>query len=223
MVGGQTVLHRTQPRPAGRDPLDGRVESCDCSVGSSRGADGAGVDSQRARTRGRDGNRQPVVRRRVYADLEGQARRLVAVDKIDTVELGRVHDTVDLASELPELVRSGIRAGIIESPVAGLDRELAHPREHRTDLLERTIRRLNQALTPSFALRWACPKPRILALKSSEMARPAASSAADWIRSPEESRVKLLCCASDDLLRFACASREVTLVRTLIMFCVLLS
>src|SRR5690606_31863725 len=43
-------------------------------------------------------------------------------------------------------------------------------------------------LMPSWALRWACCRPRIWPRIFSEMARPAASSAARLIRRPDDSR-----------------------------------
>src|SRR5690349_20788403 len=70
-------------------------------------------------------------------------------------------------------------------------------------------------LTPSLALRFAWFRLRMLALKSSEIARPAASSEADWTRRPDDRREMLLDRSAEVLDRLPCATMDDTFVRTL--------
>src|SRR3954469_5379431 len=70
---------------------------------------------------------------------------------------------------------------------------------------------------PSFALRCACARLRMFALRFSEMPRPAASSDALLMRIPEDNRPTEAASADCVEVRLRCALREATLVRTEIM------
>ena len=67
---------------------------------------------------------------------------------------------------------------------------------------------------PSLALRLACSSERTCERRRSEMARPAASSAAVEMRKPVDKRRKLAPSRSVTELRFLCALMEATLVLT---------
>ena len=65
---------------------------------------------------------------------------------------------------------------------------------------------------PSLALRAAWFKPRICAVKRSEIARPAASSLALLIRKPEDKRCSEVDNAFCELFKLRCAVSDATLV-----------
>ena len=153
-----------------------------------------------------------VVRGAADADLD-RDRGAGAIEELDAVELGAGRDPVDLADELLELGVEGRTVVTVERPVGGLHGQLTHAAEDVAHLTESALGGLDEE-TPSWALRDATEKERMSARMRSEIPRPAASSAAEAIRRPEESRAKLLLSAVDELKRFRCAFMDATFVLT---------
>ena len=187
----EPVLVGTELGADGGDVLERGVERADRGdgVGRAREVRRAGREAGRVEpgdrqagqhTAGGDVHLDDRARRRARVDLEGAVER--AVQQPVAVERRGAGDAVELLVELLELgVGGGLRGGVLRTAVGGLHREVTHALEDGLRLVERAFSGLDDA-DAVLGVAHGDLRPPICERRPSEMARPAASSAARLIR-----------------------------------------